>query len=206
MLRHRDIWRALDALAKHRGMTPSGLARRSGLDPTAFNKSKRVTAEGRPRWPGTESLSKVLGCTNSTMAEFAALLGERGGRRLQVLGSAKAGAAGYFDDGGYPAGRGWDTVEFPGVEDPHAYALKVAGSSMEPTYRAGDILVVSPSSPPGRGDRVVLRTRRGEVMAKELIRRGPKRVELKSLNRAEPDRSLAAGDVVWMARILWVSQ
>jgi len=206
MLRHRDVWRALDRVAANHGLTASGLARRAGLDPTAFNKSKRVAREGRQRWPGTESLAKVLDCTGETMASFAALLGERGGRRLPLLGYAKAGAAGYFDDAGYPAGHGWDSVESPEVDDPHAYALKVTGSSMEPAYRAGDIIVVSPGAKLGRGDRVVVKTRKGEVMAKELVRQGARRIELKSLNPAHADRSLAADAVLWMARILWVSQ
>ena len=52
-MRHEDIWRALDSLAAERGLSASGLARRSGLDPTTFNPSKRSTPEGRARWPST---------------------------------------------------------------------------------------------------------------------------------------------------------
>ena len=51
MLTHGKIWTAIDALARRYGLTPSGLARRAGLDATAFNPSKRTTTEGRPRWP-----------------------------------------------------------------------------------------------------------------------------------------------------------
>ena len=57
-----------------------------------------------------------------------------------------------------------------------------------------------------RGDRVVVRTRDGEVMAKELARQTANRLELTSLNRAHPDRSLAISDVAWIARIMWASQ
>jgi phage repressor protein C with HTH and peptisase S24 domain len=207
MLKHRDIWKALDKLAANHGLTPSGLARRAGLDATAFNKSKRITAEGRPRWPGTESLAKVLAATGETMTSYAALLSERGaGRTLPVVGYAKAGARGYFDDAGYPVGHGWDRIEGPSVDDPHAYALRVSGDSMEPVYRNGDIIVVSPSARPRRGDRVVVRTRSGEVMAKELAGLSGKKIELRSLNAAHRDRSFAARDIAWMARIVWVSQ
>ena len=41
MLTHAQIWSAIDRLAARAGLTASGLARRAGLDPTTFNKSKR---------------------------------------------------------------------------------------------------------------------------------------------------------------------
>ena len=43
MLTHGKIWTAIDALASRYGLLPSGLAKRAGLDVTAFNPSKRVT-------------------------------------------------------------------------------------------------------------------------------------------------------------------
>ena len=54
MLTHAQIWTALDRLAERAGLSPSGLARKAGLDPTTFNKSKRITGDGRERWPSTE--------------------------------------------------------------------------------------------------------------------------------------------------------
>ena len=59
MLTHSQIWNALDRLAAHSGLTPSGLAKKAGLDPTTFNKSKRITGDGRERWPSTESVAKA---------------------------------------------------------------------------------------------------------------------------------------------------
>ena len=58
----------------------------------------------------------------------------------------------------------------------------------------------------GSGDRVVVKTRDGEVMAKELRRSTAKAIELKSLNAQHPDRTIATEDVLWVARILWASQ
>ena len=74
MLTHGKIWTAIDALARRYGLSPSGLAKRAGLDATAFNPSKRVTTEGRPRWLTTESLAKVLSATGATLDEFVDLL------------------------------------------------------------------------------------------------------------------------------------
>ena len=117
---------------------------------------------------------------------------------MPLLGFAEAGAGGYFDDGGFPAGEGWDEIAFPAVNDEHAYALEVSGQSMEPAYRDGDVIVVSPAAPIRRGDRVVVRTRDGEVMAKELKRPTAKSIELKSLNaqhrRPHPRRRRRAVD------------
>jgi phage repressor protein C with HTH and peptisase S24 domain len=209
MLTHAQIWLAVDRLAARAGLSPSGLAKRAGLDPTTFNKSKRLTPEGRARWPSTESIAKALAATATPFDIFVGLIDQTGGatlRAVPLIGFAQAGAGGYFDDAGFPAGQGWDEFAFPGLNDEHAYALEISGQSMEPAYRDGDVIVVAPSSPIRRGDRVVVRTRGGEVMAKELKRRTAKTVELKSLNAQHADRTLPASDVLWMARIVWASQ
>jgi phage repressor protein C with HTH and peptisase S24 domain len=209
MLTHAQVWSAVDRLAARAGLSASGLARRAGLDPTTFNKSKRITAAGRARWPSTESIAKALAATGTPFDTFVALIEPGAGaaaRAVPLLGFAEAGAGGFFDDGGFPAGEGWDEIAFPAVNDEHAYALEVSGQSMEPAYRDGDVILVSPSAPIRRSDRVVVRTRGGEVMAKELKRKTAKSIELKSLNAQHPDRTLAAADVLWIARILWASQ
>jgi phage repressor protein C with HTH and peptisase S24 domain len=60
---------------------------------------------------------------------------------------------------------------------------------MLPLYRDGDILIVEPGAQIRRGDRVVVRSREGEVMAKVLNRQTPKSVELISINPDHPNRS-----------------
>ena len=209
MFQHGDIWRALDSLAASRGLSASALAKRAGLDPTTFNKSKRVTRDGKLRWPSTESVSKVLTAVNATTVEFVTHLGsaepERR-RRVPVIGYAMAGKEGYFDDAGYPAGSGWDEVAFPHLEDPHCYALEISGDSMTPVYRDGDIIVVSPHGQLRRGDRVVAKTKSGEVLAKELVRQTPRQLELVSLNPAHGERIIPANELAWVHRIVWASQ
>jgi phage repressor protein C with HTH and peptisase S24 domain len=208
ILTHGQVWTALDRLAERAGMSPSGLAKRAGLDPTTFNKSKRVTADGRERWPSTESVSKALAATNSSIDTFVQLIGDgaRGAQSVPLLGLAQAGSGGYFDDSGFPAGKGWDEVALPSTSDEHAYALEISGDSMKPAYRDGDIIVVSPGTPIRRGDRVVVKTSGGEVMIKELKRRTARTLELQSLNPVQADRTLDADEVAWIARIVWASQ
>ena len=208
MLTHADIWNAVDRLAARAGLSASGLARKAGLDPTTFNRSKRVTPQGRPRWPSTESVAKSLQATGATIDLFVSLITERGGAATQtipLIGLAEA-AGNYFDDGGLPNGKGWDEIAFPAVNDEHVYALEVAGDAMLPAYRDGTAIVVSPAAAIRRGDRVVVKMRDGEVMAKELKRRTAKSIELRSLNPPHAERTLAVDEVRWIARIMWASQ
>ena len=217
MLTHENIWAAIDRLASAFGYSASGLAKQAGLDPTSFNKSKRFNAEGKPRWPSTESIAYILGATGATMSDFFALvdadndLSPSSAKQgfIPMIGFAQAGAHGFFDEDGYPAGAAWDEIKFPEHETADAagtYALEISGDSMEPLFRSGDVLVVSRDAAIRRGDRVVVRTNKGEVMVKELIKKSASKIELKSLNPAHADRSIAANDISWMARVLWVSQ
>jgi phage repressor protein C with HTH and peptisase S24 domain len=213
-MKHADVWRALDTLAAEHGLSASGLAKRAGLDATTFNPSKRVMPDGRARWPSTESVAKALDAVGAGFDSFAALVGGARAmparsvttRRIPLIGLAQAGGEGFFDDGGFPVGGSWDEVGLPEVADPNAYALEISGDSMEPVYRDGDLVIVSPAAPLRRGDRVVARTQGGEVMAKELARRSARKIELKSLNPAYPDYSFDLSEVVWMHRIVWASQ
>ncbi len=216
-MKHEDIWRALDTLAAEHGLSASGLARRAGLDATTFNRSKRRMPDGRARWPGTESIAKVLDATGASLDVFTALVtgaravasttaGRGVQRRIPLIGLAQAGGDGFFDDGGYPVGGGWDEVSLPEIADPNAYALEISGDSMEPVFRDGDFVIVSPAAPIRRGDRVVVRTNAGEVMAKQLARQSARRIEVRSLNPAHPDYSFDLTDVAWVHRIVWASQ
>lgn len=210
MLKHADVWKAIDRLAREYGFSASGLARKAGLDPTTFNKSKRVTREGKLRWPSTESVSKVLTATGASLAEFVLYVSDSEGtgvyRNIPLIGFTQAGTEGYFDDAGYPAGGGWDEIPFPGLGDPYAYALEVTGDSMEPVFRDGDTVIVSPQANIRRGDRVVVKTKSGEVMTKLLLRQSARKVDLQSLNPDHEDRSLSVDEVEWIARVVWASQ
>jgi len=214
MLSHERVWAAIDALAERYSLSASGLAKRAGLDSTAFNKSKRASADGRPRWPSTESLAKIIEATNSSLEEFLGLIEQRPkndslpsqGSTVPLIGFAQAGAGGFFDDAGFPAGHGWDMVDVPARTSTSSYALQVQGDSMLPLYRDGDVLIVEPGAVVRKGDRVVVKTRSGEVMAKVLARKTGNTIELVSLNPEHPNRNLAMDEVDWLARIVWASQ
>jgi phage repressor protein C with HTH and peptisase S24 domain len=208
MLSHDQVWAAVDALAERHGMTASGLARKAGLDATTFNRSKRSGGDGRLRWPSTESIAKILEATGAGLEEFVALMGGRSesAQRIPLIGMAQAGSGGFFDDAGFPVGGGWEEIAFPNVLDENAYALEISGDSMQPLYRDGDVIIVSPASSVRRGDRVVVKTKEGEVLAKELKRKTARTLELKSLNAEHPDRTFDLDQIAWMARVMWAAQ
>lgn len=207
MLKHADIWRAIDALAEKNGLSSSGLAKKAGLDPTSFNPSKRMAGKHK-RWPSTESIASVLRAVDASLDEFVSLAspGNTTLKTIPVLGYARAGREGYFDDAGYPVGNGWDEISSPAISDAHAFALEVSGTSMSPVYREGDVIIISPAEKPRKGDRVAVKTVAGEVMVKQLGREAASKIELVSLNPEFPSMMLPKRDISWIYRVIWASQ
>jgi phage repressor protein C with HTH and peptisase S24 domain len=202
---------AIDRLAETRGMSVSALARAAGLDPTAFNKSKRIGPDGRPRWPSTESLAKIFDAANADLREFfgwqqPAASGTGLSSLIPLIGLAQAGNGGFFGENGLPQGEAWDAVAFPAQGGREVFAIEVQGDSMLPLYRDGDTLIVEPGADVRKGDRVVVKTREGEVLAKLLARKTARQIDLQSLNPAHPDRSFELSEIEWVARVVWVSQ
>jgi phage repressor protein C with HTH and peptisase S24 domain len=211
MFTHKQVWNAIDTVAERYGFSPSGLAKKSGLDPTSFNPSKRAGPDGRPRWPTMESIARVLNASGASVEEFMDLLSGRKGAPLRrkvipMLPYSKAAKGGVFDESGHPTGSGWEEVEVPGVTDLQAYALEVTGDSMRPVYREGDTIIVSPTATIRKGDRLIMRTTDGQLLAKVMLRQTAKTVELESLDTTHEPKTYDAKHVDWMARIVWASQ
>jgi phage repressor protein C with HTH and peptisase S24 domain len=210
MLSHDRVWAAIDALAARHGMTASGLARKAGLDATSFNKSKRTSPEGRDRWPSTESIAKILRATGATLEDFLRLVEPSGSLRrsmIPLISMTQVGTGKLFTDEGLPTGGpGWDEIDFPDFGQEKVFALEVTGDTMAPLYRDGDILIVSPTASVRKGDRVVVRTTGGEILAKELRRRSAKTLELASFGGEAEDRVIPAEEVSWVARVMWARQ
>ncbi|HEX2138057.1 MAG TPA: helix-turn-helix transcriptional regulator [Microvirga sp.] len=211
MLSHDRVWAAIDALAARYGMTASGLARKAGLDATSFNRSKRTSPEGRDRWPSTESIAKILRATGATLEDFLRLVEPAGSIRrsmIPLVSMEQARTVKMFSDDGQPlGGPGWEEIDFPDFgSGEKVYALEVSGNSMLPLYRDGDILVLSPTASARKGDRIVVRTRSGDLLARELKRRTAKSLELSPLDHNGPDQIMPMDEVEWIARVMWARQ
>lgn len=236
MLQHADVWRGIDRLAAKHGLSASGLARRAGLDPTAFNPSKRITREGRPRWPSTESLSKILTVTGEPFVDFVLLTsagtGESAGNGHGIAG----GAAGFdqaisggrlvsrnavltipvitfnrltsgdcFDRDGLPIGNDWGHLEFPAAGK-DCFGIEMTGTDLDPIYRDGDTLVVSRGAEIRRGDRILIATNVGTVLIRKVTRYDADGYHLEYLRPNSSPQFVPRDQVLFTARIQWVSQ
>ena len=216
-MKHEDVWRALDTLAAEKGLSPSGLARAAGLDPTTFNRSKRSTRAGL-RWPSTESLSRVLHATGASLEAFTALVGgtrvlattrhHRGGgqRQLPVLPISRLGEAELFDRAGHPRRENWEQIEIPQPGDPHDYAVRIDSAHFEPVFREGGILVVSPETLLRPGDRALLHEEPvGRISIVLLTAGSGDRFQFRSFDAAAEPSSMDRLTACWMHRIVWTA-
>ena len=206
MLTHSQIWAAIDALAARDGLTPSGLARKAGLDPTTFNRSKRQNAEGQLRWPSTESIAKVLAATETSVDSFLHLIapGEPTVQRIPFR-TLSGSAAGWFTEDGKVATDGWDEIAFPNASDRDLFALEIRGERFAPIFRDGDTLIIAPNAEARRGDRVFVVDTAGFAGIEVLERRTATHVNFQTLHGENlPPRPTETIHI--LARIVWASQ
>ncbi|WP_374310779.1 helix-turn-helix transcriptional regulator [Dongia sp.] len=233
MLQHADVWRGIDRLAAKHGLSASGLARRAGLDPTAFNPSKRITREGRPRWPSTESLSKILTVTGEPFVDFVLLTGAGNG---EANGNGHGGAAAYdqavsggrvvargqsrtipvitldrlaagdcFDASGMPMGPDWGHLEFTGAGRDY-FGVEITGTDFDPIYRDGDTLIAARGAEIRRGDRIIIGTSAGTVLVRKVVRHDADGYYLEAVRQPGQPQFVPQDQVRFTARIQWVSQ
>jgi phage repressor protein C with HTH and peptisase S24 domain len=210
MLKHSDLWRAIDELAARHGLTPSGLARKAGLDPTTFNKSKRINASGRERWPSTESLAKAMDAIDATFEELFDLVecnksrGKPG--NLPIAGESDAAVSSAYNDVGLPYGPIWKSTRLPHVADPMAYAIRIESNDYRPALIPGGLVVASPYSPVDKGHRVVVRLQTGKIQLAVLLHNTSEEIDIGPFCSEKMRRKLSANDVAALHRIVWVTQ
>lgn len=207
-LTHDRLWAAIDSVAEHNGLSPSALARRAGLSSTAFNKSKRVTSDGRPRWPSTESLAKILEATGADLLDFVRLIAGTEAEPLGPIGDAPflppppSTTIGFSEASATDRGG---SVRFPGAEAT-CFAFSIDDATAAPLYRPGDVVIASLQVAPQRGDRVLVQTRDGRVTVRLFVSRNHRSHEFATPGGRHRRSRLPSADVVWVARILWASQ
>jgi len=129
-----------------------------------------VVAPGKGNWASSESADYA-----GTMLRV---------RRVPVVGTAKLGDDGYYDEISSIPGAGDGHIEIA-IDDPNAYGIRVRGQSMFPAIRDGWYVLVKPNGSPQVGEYVLLKLRDGRKMVKELLVQRHGAVEVMSVNGGE---------------------
>ncbi|NHO32356.1 helix-turn-helix transcriptional regulator [Acetobacter fallax] len=172
------LWRTIDLIAAERGLSPSGLARASGLDATAFNPSKRRTPDGRSRLPRMETILHLLDAAGLSFSTFVDLFdGDRttavpfppspaqtsasAVTVIRMIRFSRLRLPDLFDRAFLPTGRiaegRWTEIASPATRSgPHDYAIRLDSEACEPVFRQGSLLLIAPASSVRNGDRVLI--------------------------------------------------
>lgn len=204
MLSHKKIWAAIDGIARESGLTASGLAKKAGLDPTSFNKSKRIGSGGKLRWPSTESVYKILKVLNKDLSFFSSLVEPDSFSEINIIGSIKNNAQGFCET---IEESEWEKIAFPRSFSKDTVAIKISGYSLEPVYRNGDVLVISKNEDIlCEGDRIAIKTTNDELLIKTFSKKDDKNLTIKSLREEKNPVKIPTEEVDWIAKIMWASQ
>ncbi|MDB5490890.1 MAG: peptidase [Micavibrio sp.] len=199
MFTHDEIWAAIDRLADTRGLSASGLARQAGLDPTAFNKSKRISPNGKPRWPSTESLSKILAVTHCTMTDLIALMDQStpAAKPVRMLSYAhvKVGKLNEKQISSFKAG--FETSA-------ESFAITIDDDNLAPLFGEGNVLIADPEARLKTGDRVIFYSRKTGLKSGIIQTAQKKALSILLADEDFKETSFADSDLEWTARIMWV--
>jgi phage repressor protein C with HTH and peptisase S24 domain len=88
---------------------------------------------------------------------------------VPVINRVSAGYPKDFTDLSYPRGVADDYVGCPDVQDKDAFAARVAGDSMTPKYRQGEIVIFSPAAAARSGDDCFVRFEDGHTTFKRIF-------------------------------------
>lgn len=205
MFDHDDIWRAIDTLAKEKGYSTSGLAKQAGLDPTTFNKSKRRTANGKLRWPSTESISKILFVTGTNTEEFTSYLTGKAAKThrftIPHIEEKKAKKQSILSDQKELLKTEMDSIVLLPIDKDRLLSFEITSNDFDPIYPPNTVLVVDLDEAPRKDDRVLIKTKKRQIVLGSL-----KRNTANCLYLNEDDQEIDQNDIEWFGRILWASQ
>lgn len=217
MLSHGRIWAALDTLAARHGLTTSGLARLAGLDPTTFNKSKRMGKDGRERWPSTESLAKVLQATGESLHNLYSLIaadyeldlknthGQIPQRPIPMIGFSDIADTPALSPETKPETLPWETIWLRAPSH-GMYALEINDDKYAPVYLKGDLLLIAPHEDIRAGDRLITKVGLAPLAPFFCHAIDEKSITVSPIADHGRTNTLPRSTLAWMARIVWVSQ
>ena len=211
-LSYFEIWRGIDNLAAQKGLSPSALAQKAGLDPTSFNKSKREGPDGRKRWLSMETLNKVLAATNTSFLDFMMLAGDKITQPLSSTGLPLINFSDNQKENLFNRNAMLDEeqnvgkIDFPCFFKPGMWALEMTTETYDPVYPKGSLLLIDPQTEIRRHDRIVVQMEKGPMLLGEFLGKTNENLDLKTLTTERTLLSLKKAQIAFVARILWVSQ
>ncbi|MDR1694569.1 MAG: hypothetical protein LBR70_05220 [Lactobacillaceae bacterium] len=207
-MKYEQVWEAVDKLAKINGLTPSGLAKKAGLDATTFNKSKRIRTDGKKRFPSLESINKIIAACNMSFDNFCKLA------EVEINDDYKSSIPytklSLLEDKGTPPKEAfslaqWNRIKFPDMKH-NLYAIEIDYDTDMP-YDAGTTLIISENSEKRRGDKVLVVCKDKTVYIGKFIRRTARSVEIIGANKTKDnDLTIQINNIERINRILWISQ
>lgn len=203
-MQYEQIWDAIDKLAKQNGLSLSGLAKKSGLDPTTFNKSKRLRDDGKKRWPSLESLNKILSTCHMDFADFYFLAENKPIRQPSTLPHVYLSALGQSDCNAFDTSV-WGKIDSPSFSE-NTYVVNLDSRSYEPLYNFGTTLVLEKRSEIRQKDRILILLKSGEIMIKEFLYRTDNVITVCSLTKHSNISEINISDIKLLNRIIWASQ
>jgi len=124
----------------------------------------------------------------------------RGARAIPVVGRARGGDNGYFEEEGYPVGYGSSYVSH-GTRDANAFALRIEGDSMRPRIRHGEFVVIEPNATYSPGDDVYVALKDGRKLVKTLGWQRDGMTMLLSVNDSEAPISVSNEHIECVYRV-----
>ncbi|MGB1077274.1 MAG: hypothetical protein ACPG05_03125 [Bdellovibrionales bacterium] len=202
MFTHEEIWTALDRLATANNYSTSGLAKKAGLDPTTFNKSKRITADGKPRWPSTESIAKTLAAADATLVDLIGFI-----ENTPTQTTSRSGPLDHFELSQDHL-KQLNQKPLPAlISAPKgSYAVTLATAQWAPIYKKDSTLIVTQANSFTAGETVLIETKDKQFIIMTVDGEDAKTISLRAIVINEPDRRVEKSDIVRSAKILWASQ
>ena len=206
-MQYNQVWNAVDKLAKMQGLSPSGLAKKAGLDATTFNKSKRLRPDGKKRWPSLESINKIIEVSGITFEQFSHL-GDDDDKVIQLnnvipfIKLSKLKNCDIYQK--QVVTDDWEKIRFPDANE-NLFAIEICGDKFSPLFPDGSVLIVCKNSEIRRDDKIVIFKTDGSVDIRKFVRRTASTLEVVDMNDSK-ELSVPISDIRLINRIVWLSQ
>ncbi len=206
-MQYNQVWNAVDKLAKMQGLSPSGLAKKAGLDATTFNKSKRLRPDGKKRWPSLESINKIIEVSGITFEQFSHL-GDDDDKVIQLnnvipfIKLSKLKNCDIYQK--QVVTDDWEKIRFPDANE-NLFAVEICGDKFSPLFPDGSVLIVCKNSEIRRDDKIVIFKTDGSVDIRKFVRRTASTLEVVDMNDSK-ELSVPISDIRLINRIVWLSQ